>query len=147
MRRLWLAVAMLGSIVLVADARADTVYLINGQSFWGDQVYEEGDYVIVERPGGELKFPKAIVGKIERLRSTLPPFYIPPAGSPPEQPGPAAGPAGSTAGASAPAAPGAAAGPSTPAPTGGTPPAPVPAATSPTQLPPPPPPPQYGPPR
>jgi hypothetical protein len=140
MRRLWLAVAVLGSIILVADARADTVYLTNGQSFWGTQVYEEGDYVIVERPGGELKFPKAQVSKIEHLRSTLPPFYVPPGEPSPEQPEAAAGPAG----ASAPAAPGASAGVTAPGPPGGAVPVSPPTGRGPTQLPPPPPPPPYG---
>jgi hypothetical protein len=142
MRRLWLAVAMLGSIVLVANARADTVYLINGQSFWGNEAYEEGDLVVVVRPGGDLTFPKALVSRIERLRSTLPPFYIPPAAPSPEASVPAAGPPGPPAGPGGPSAP--------PTPPGGESPpglaggAPPPTATGPTQLPPPPLPPPYG---
>ncbi len=154
MRRLWLAVAALGSIVIAADARADTVYLVDGRSVWGKEVYEEGDKVIVVRPGGDLTFPKAEVSRIERLRSTLPPFYVPPAGAPAEASPPGAGP---TAAPGTPATPGApaAAGPTgppataggasaPPTPPGGAPPSAPPAATGPAQLPPPPPPPPPG---
>ena len=148
MRNVWVAAVALAGILMAREGSADTVYLINGQSFWGNEAYEEGDLVVVVRPGGDLTFPKAEVSRIERLRSTLPPFYIPPAAPSPEASAPPAGlpgpPAGTVGPAAPPASPGEA---SPPGPTGGAPPAPPPMTTGPTQLPPPPPPPPYGSPR
>ncbi len=166
MRSLWLAVAALGSIVMVADVRADTVYLKDGRSFWGKDVAEEDDTVILVRPDGNLTFPKEHVDRIERLRSTLPPFYSPPTSAVPQPPatgvapggppgapgttgtpvptGPAGPPAPSGGPPAPPPPPG---GVSPPEATGGAPPAP-PAAqttqTAPTELPPAPPPPPLG---
>jgi hypothetical protein len=150
MLRIWLTVGALAWVVMAADAGADTVYLKDGQSVWGKEAYEEGDSVVVVRPGGDLRFPKAEVSRIEPTRSTLPPFYSPPA----EPPASAAGPEGPPG---VPAPPG---GPqATPLPPGGAPlpvppggPSPVtpPPGTGPTQLPPPPAPPPpgaYAPPR
>ncbi len=145
MRNVWVAAVALAGILTAGEASADTVYLINGQSFWGNEAYEEGDLVVVVRPGGDLTFPKALVSRIERLRSTLPPFYIPPAAPSPEASVSAAGPPGAPAGAGGPSAPPTPpGGESPPGLTGG---APPPTATGPTQLPPPPPPPPYGSPR
>ena len=140
MPKVWgLAVVLVG-LAFAASAHADTVYLRDGQSYWGSDVYEVGNAVIVVRPGGDLKFPRANVQRIERLRSTLPPFYAPP------EPALAPGQAGAPG-----AAPGAAAGgqegPFAP---GGTPPPPPsgqmmpPPSSGPVQLPPPPPPPVPG---
>jgi len=92
MRRIWVLAAALAWVVVATEARGDMVYLKDGQSIWGKDVYEEGDSVVVVRPGGELRFPKAQVSRIERTRSSLPPFYTPPEGAPgapgtPGQPG------------------------------------------------------------
>ncbi len=143
MRRGWVAALALACVVIATEARADTVYLKDGRSFWGTETYEEGDVVVVVRPGGNLSFPKAQVNRIERLRSTLPPYYSPPSPSAPGQagtpgvlppPGPAATPG-------PPAIPGGSTAP--PAPPGGTP-VPTSPGPGPTQLPPPPPPPPPG---
>lgn len=120
MRRIWMVVVALTGVVLVTDARADTVYLTNGQSIWGREAYEEGDSVVIVRPGGDLRIPKSQVDRIDRSQSSLPPFYTSPQTAP---------------GGEAPArGVGAAGAPSPPPPPGG--------AT--TQLPPPPPPPSPG---
>ncbi|HEX9900823.1 MAG TPA: hypothetical protein VGC81_16475 [Candidatus Methylomirabilis sp.] len=117
MRRIWVAaVVALAWVVMAAHARADTVYLKDGKSIWGTDTYEEGDSVIVVRPGGEVKIPKGEVSRIERSRSSLLPHYVlpgtapgpssggsgdatpPPAGSPATSPGgPAPSPGGPTA--------------------------------------------------
>lgn len=163
MRRILVLAAALAWIVVATEARGDMVYLKDGQSIWGKDAYEEGDSVVVVRPGGDLRFPKAQVSRIERTRSSLPPFYTPPESVPPA---PAAGPAGAagtpgtpgTPGAPAPAgspgAPPATGGPSAPpaAPegtsgsgsAGGSSRATTPPATGPTALPPAPPPPPLG---
>ena len=96
----WIIVALVW-VVLAADARADTVFLTNGEAVWGSDTYEEDNSVVVVRPSGNLTFPKSQVSRIERTRSSLPPFYSPPAAT--AAPG-AERPAGSGA---APAAPGA----------------------------------------
>ena len=76
MRRIWVAaVVALAWVVMAAGARADTVFLKNGQKIWGTDTYEEGDSVIVVRPGGEVKIPKGEVSRIERARSSLIPYY------------------------------------------------------------------------
>jgi len=91
MRRIWVAaVVALAWVVMAAHARADTVYLKDGKSIWGTDTYEEGDSVIVVRPGGEVKIPKAEVSRIERSRSSLAPHYLPPGTAP----GPASGGSG-----------------------------------------------------
>ena len=152
MRMLWVAAGVLMACLTATPARADTVFLRDGQSVWGSEVYEEGDSVVVVRPGGELRFPKGEVSRIESVRTSLPPFYTPP-GSP----------SAPAAGAGTPQAPGLPAAPVPPAPTGGpsgsaSPPPGAPAASpspapspvppysgaGPTQLPPPPAPPMPG---
>ena len=134
MRRIWVLAAALAWVVVATEARGDMVYLKDGQSIWGKDVYEEGDSVVVVRPGGELRFPKAQVSRIERTRSSLPPFYTPPEGAPgaPGTPGqPGAPPA--SPGARSPSESGA-----------GSSRAPTPPATGPTALPPAPAPPPPG---
>ena len=136
MRRIWMVVVALAGVVLVTDARADTVYLTDGQSIWGREAYEEGDSVVIVRPGGDLRIPKSQVNRIERTQSTLPPFYsspqTAPAGEPPAR---GVGPAG---------APGQAGVPAPPAGQGGEASPPPPPGGATTQLPPPPPPPSPG---
>ena len=78
MRRIWVIVVALAWVVLPTDSRADTVYLTNGQSLWGSEAYEENDVVVIVRPGGNLRILKSQVSRIERLQTTLPPFYSPP---------------------------------------------------------------------
>ena len=138
MRTVWIAAMVLVGVVVATDARGDTVYLRDGRSFWGTETLEDGDSVVVVRPGGDLRFPKAQVTRIERLRSTLPPFYTPPGAATPE-----GGPTGAPTAAAAPAG-----GPSVvPAPSGVSA-LPPPQATplpAPTALPPPPSPPPYTP--
>jgi len=136
MRRIWVIVAALAWVVLSTDARADTVYLTNGESIWGSEVFEEGDVIVIVRPSGIIRTLKSQVNRIERLRSTLPPFYSPPAETAPtgEMPTRGIGPGG---GPGTPGAPGA------PPPPGGSAPAP-PSERAATQLPPPPPPPTPG---
>jgi hypothetical protein len=94
MGRIWVAavVALVG-VVMAAEARADTVYLKDGRSLWGTDSYEEGDTLVLLRPGGEVRIPKADVNKIERTRSSLIPYY--------QVPGTAPAPAGEGAGGSA----------------------------------------------
>ena len=142
MPKLWGLAVMLVGLAFAASAHADTVYLNDGQSYWGTDIYEEGNAVIVVRPGGDLKFPRANVRRIERLRSTLPPFYsapeLPPA---PGQAGaPGAAPGAPAGGQEGPPAPG---GTPPPPPAGPVPPPPPP-GSGPIQLPPPPPPPAPG---
>jgi hypothetical protein len=126
MRKAWVVVLAVVGVVLATNARADTVFLTDGQTIWGKEVLEEGDSVVIVRPGGDIRIPRSQVSRIERMQSTLPPFYAPP-GTPSEGDRSSGGrPAG---GIGAPSAPGPAGGPAPPA-GGGT-----------TQLPPPPPPP------
>ena len=84
--------AVLIWIAFTATAGADTVYLQNGETVWGSSTYEEGDAVVVVRPSGKIRIPKAQVSRIEGLKSSLPPFY---------SPQPAAAPAGTGGGAPA----------------------------------------------
>ena len=116
MRRIWVVVVALAWVVLATDARADTVYLTNGQSLWGREAYEEGDVVVIVRPGGDLRIPKSQVRRIEPVQSTLPPFYEPPEAAPAG--GPSARPTGSAAAPGAPGAAGAPAQVGVPAPPG-----------------------------
>jgi hypothetical protein len=78
MRTVW-AVAVAALLILAVEAHADTVYLKGGQSVWGREVMEEGDTVIVVRPGERLRFPKSDVDRIERWRLSVPKYYEPPA--------------------------------------------------------------------
>ncbi len=157
MRRILVLAAALVWVVVATEARGDMVYLKDGQGVWGKDVYEEGDWVVVERPGGSLRFPKGQVDRIERTRSSLPPFYTPPAGTPAGPSAPTAGPAGAPGTPAAPGAPGAPAatgGPSAPPASpegtsgsgsaGGSSRATTPPATGPTALPPAPAPPLPG---
>jgi hypothetical protein len=140
MRRIWVIVAALAWVVLPTDARADTVYLTNGQSIWGSEAFEQGDVIVIVRPSGNLRIPKSQVSRIERMQTTLPPFYSPPAETAPtgELPTRGIGPGGG------PGTPGAPRGELSPPPMpGGSAPAP-PSAGAATQLPPPPPPPTPG---
>jgi hypothetical protein len=127
MRTILLIAGMLGVLLAATTSNADTVFLKNGEDIWGKDVVEEGDSVVIVRPGGDIRVPKAEVSRIERVRTTLPPFYAPPG------PYTAPGPAGS------PIPPAAAGGPSAPP---SPPPAAAPAVPSPgagaTELPPPP---------
>lgn len=121
MRRIWMVVVALAWVVLATDARADTVYLTNGQSIWGRDAYEEGDFVVIVRPGGDLRVPKSQVSRIERTHSTLPPFYTsPPETAPAGEPGTRAiGPAGAPGTPGTPGAPAQAGVPAPPGPPGG----------------------------
>ena len=151
MRTVWVIAGVLAAVLAATAANADTVYLKNGEDIWGREVYEEGDSVVILRSGGDIRVPKGEVSRIERVRTSLPPFYEPPA--PPSAP--ATGPAGAPAapGLSAapgsvgsPAPPAAAEGPSAPrpAPPGAIAPAVPSPGARPTELPPPPPPPMPG---
>jgi uncharacterized membrane protein len=68
--------------VLAVEAHADTVFLKDGQTVWGREVTEEGDTVIVVRPGETLRFPKRDVDRIDRWRLSVPKYYEPPAAGP-----------------------------------------------------------------
>lgn len=81
MRTGW-AFAVAALLILVVEAHADTVYLKDGQSVWGREVTEEGEAVIVVRPGETLRFPKRDVDRIERWRLSVPKHYEPPAAGP-----------------------------------------------------------------
>ena len=139
------AVAVAALFALAAEAHADTVFLKDGQTVWGREVIEEGNTVIVVRPGETLRFPKGDVDRIEGWRLSVPKYYEPPtAGEGPAADRPAS--TQRTAPAAAPPAPTA----EPPAPTqapasatsqvGGTPAPAAPAQLTPTLLPPPPPP-------
>jgi len=144
MRTVW-AFAVAALLALAVEAHADTVYLKDGQTVWGREVNEEGDTVIVVRPGETLRFPKRDVDRIERWRLSVPKYYEPPtAGDGPALDRPAS--TQRTAPAAAPPAPTAEPPTPTQAPasatsqTGGTPATAAPAQLTPTLLPPPPPP-------
>jgi hypothetical protein len=77
MRILWTA-AIIGWLALALDAHADTVFLKDGQSVWAPEVTEQGETVIVGRPGGVLRIPKSDVARIERVQISIPRFYSPP---------------------------------------------------------------------
>jgi hypothetical protein len=136
MRILW-AAAIVGGLLLAAEARADTVYLKDGQAFWGSEITEQGDTVIVSRPAGPLRIPKSDVTRIERIQLSIPQFYPPSAGEsgPPAGGGDAAADrrpssAGTSGAGQRDAAPGAPPGSPSPGQSGG---------LTPTALPPPPP--------
>jgi len=140
----WTA-AGLALIVLVAEAHADTLYLKDGQTVWGTEVVEQGDTVIVLRPGETLRFSGREVNRIERSRLSIPRYFEPPtsgAASVGDRVIPPSGSAGAT-GAAPTAQEPAAAGPAAGQPTAIAPPAPL----APTRLPSPPPPPSAGQPR
>jgi len=91
MRTVWTAAVVLW-LLFAVEARADTLYLRNGESIWGTDVVEQGDSVILIRPGETLRFSRQEVSRIERARISIPRFYEPPssqapsatrAGSPP----------------------------------------------------------------
>jgi hypothetical protein len=79
MRILW-AAAIVGWLLLAAEAHADTVYLKDGQTIWGSEITEQGDAVIVSRPAGPLRIPRSDVTRIERTQLSIPQFYSPSAG-------------------------------------------------------------------
>lgn len=126
MKWIWLAVVALAGIAPAAQARADTVYLTDGQSIWGTEAYQEGDSVVIVRPDGELRVPKSRVSRIEQTRSSLLPFYSPPTEAPAAPPG------------------GAKTEQPSPPPSGEATPTTPPSGGAPAQLPPPPPPPSLG---
>ncbi len=66
------------SVLLPTVASADTVYLKNGQSVWGRSTWEEEEHVVINRPTGQVRVPKASVYRVEPIRNTLPPHYVPP---------------------------------------------------------------------
>ena len=136
MRRMWVVVAALAWVVLATDARADTVYLRDGQSIWGREAYEEGDVVVIVRPGGDLRVPKSQVDRIERSQSSLPPFYSPSETAPATGQSPRATGPGTPGTPGAPAQPGV---PGSPGPPGEGRVPPQPPGGTPTQLLPPPP--------
>ena len=72
MKTVW-AFSVAALLVLAVEAHADTVFLKDGQTVWGREVTEEGDTVIVVRPGETLRFPKRDVNRIERWRLSVPP--------------------------------------------------------------------------
>ena len=92
MRILWTAI-IAGWLFLAAEAHADTIYLKDGQSYWGSEVTEQDDTVIVVRPGGALRFPKSDVIRIDRAQISIPRFYSPPGGGDSGLPTSGAGPA------------------------------------------------------
>ena len=136
MRILW-AAAIVGWLLLAAEAHADTVYLKDGQTFWGSEITEQGDTVIVSRPAGPLRIPRSDVTRIERTQLSIPQFYSLPAG----ESGPPAG--GGEAAAdrrpSSAGTPGAGQGASAPGEPPGSPPPGQTGGLTPTLLPPPPP--------
>jgi len=136
MRILW-AAAIVGWLLLAAEAHADTVYLKDGQTFWGSEITEQGDTVIVSRPAGPLRIPRSDVTRIERTQLSIPQFYSLPAG----ESGPPAG--GGDAAAdrrpSSAGTPGAGQGASAPGEPPGSPPPGQTGELTPTLLPPPPP--------
>jgi hypothetical protein len=145
MRTVWTA-AGLALIVLAAEAHADTLYLNDGQAVWGTEVAEEGDTVVVLRPGETLRFPRRDVIRIERSRLSIPRYYDPPTGGVApvgDRSAPPSGPAAAGAGAPPPTQEPATAGPPAGQPTAIAAPAPL----TPTRLPSPPPPPSAGQPR
>lgn len=144
MRTVW-AAAGLALIVLVAEAHADTLYLKDGQTVWGTEVVEQGDTVIVLRPGETLRFPGRDVSRIERSRLSIPRYFEPPTSGVAPVGDRVIPPSGSAAatGAAPTAQEPAAAGPPAGQPTAIAPPAPL----TPTRLPSPPPPPSAGQPR
>ncbi len=77
MRTVW-AVVVAMCLGVAVEARADTVYLKDGQTVWGKEIVEEGDTVVVKRPGETLRLPKRDVGRIERERVSVPRYYEPP---------------------------------------------------------------------
>jgi len=81
MKTVW-AFSVAALLVLAVEAHADTVFLKDGQTVWGREVTEEGDTVIVVRPGETLRFPKRDVDRIDRWRLSVPKYYDPPAAGP-----------------------------------------------------------------
>jgi hypothetical protein len=145
MRTVW-AAAGLALVVLAAEAHADTLYLKDGQTVWGAEVVEQGDTVMVLRPGETLRFPGRDVSRIERSRLSIPRYYEPPTSGAAPVGDRVIPPSGAAAAGAAPAAAAqepAAAGPSAGQPTAIAAPAPL----TPTRLPSPPPPPSAGQPR
>jgi hypothetical protein len=96
MRRLW-SVTGLVCLIFAATARADTVYLKNGDTVWGSEVTEVNELVLVFRAGEKVELRNADVERIERARLSIPRYYAPdggggftasgpPPGMPPGQP-------------------------------------------------------------
>ncbi|MFB3818684.1 MAG: hypothetical protein ACE147_13565 [Candidatus Methylomirabilales bacterium] len=74
-------------LLMQTGAHADTAYLRDGQTIWGKDIYEEGDQIVIVRPSGPVRVPRAQVLRIDRLRTTLPRLYSPPAPAVVEAPG------------------------------------------------------------
>jgi len=145
MRTVW-AIAITAMVVVAAEAHADTVYLKDGQSIWGTEIVEEGDALVIVRPGETLRIPKGDADRVERTRVSIPRYYeaptapvsVPSGGSPsPTQPATAPTPSATPTTGGAPS--GQEAGTVRP-PVIQPPAVPVPAQPTPTLLPPPPPP-------
>jgi len=78
MRTVW-AIAITAMVVVAAEAHADTVYLKDGQSIWGTEIVEEGDALVIVRPGEVLRIPMRDVNRVERSRVSIPRYYDAPA--------------------------------------------------------------------
>ena len=78
MRTVW-AIAITAMVVVAAETHADTVYLRDGQTIWGAEVVEEGDVLVVVRPGESLRIPTRDVNRVERSRVSIPRYYEAPA--------------------------------------------------------------------
>jgi len=79
MRRLW-SVTGLVCLIFAATARADTVYLKNGDTVWGSEVTEVDELVLVFRAGEKVELRKSDVERIERSRLSIPRYYAPDGG-------------------------------------------------------------------
>ncbi len=79
MCRLW-SVTGLVCLIFAATARADTVYLKNGDTVWGSEVTEVEELVLVFRAGEKVELRKADVERIERTRLSIPRYYAPDGG-------------------------------------------------------------------
>lgn len=66
-----LALLVAGLAVLAAPARADDVYLANGQVFEDVIARRDGDVVRIRMPHGEMGIPLAWVARIETSRTAL----------------------------------------------------------------------------
>ncbi len=77
----WLfTVGGLVCLCFVPIAKADTVYLKNGDTVWGSEVTETDAIVLVYRAGEKLELRKVDVDRIERARLSIPRYYAAPEG-------------------------------------------------------------------
>lgn len=128
----WVLVVLggLAGALLTGAAGADTVYLKDGRSMWGQEVRIEGDEVVLLRPGQTLRFPRSQVDRIEEKKTTLPLFYEPPSAEQSGAGGASGGPTGVGPGAGLPTAPPSGLTPPPPPPPVSAPPTPPPAPTA-----------------